>query len=74
MTGSPNRREVLGMGLGLSLTGLALGQEAPKFFLGPPQPNVRVVEPGANVQDEGVINPLTRPKVKPDDPEPERCS
>ena len=71
MTGSPNRREVLGLGLGLSLTGLALAQEAPDFNTGPPQPNVRVVKPGANVQDEGVINPLTRPKKKPEDPDPE---
>ena len=61
MTGTPNRREVLSLGVSLSLSGLALGQQ---------QPNVRGVNPAANVQDEGVINPLTRER-KPEDPEPE---
>jgi hypothetical protein len=47
MTGTPNRREVLALGLGLSFSGLSLGQ----------QPNVREVEPRANVQDRGVHKP-----------------
>ena len=48
MTGTPNRREVLAFGLGLSLSGLALGQ----------QPNVREVKPGPNVQDPGRFEPF----------------
>ena len=48
MTGTPNRREVLALGLGLSLSGLSLGQ----------QPNVREVKPGPNVQDTGRFEPF----------------
>ena len=62
MTGKPNRREVLTLGLGLSLSGVAFGQQ---------EPNVRLVPPGANVQDPGVINPLTREK-DPNDPDKDK--
>jgi len=65
MTGTPNRREVLALGVGLSLSGLSLAQKPQQ------QPNVRWVEPMANVQDPGVINPLTR-KRDPDDPDKDK--
>jgi hypothetical protein len=57
MIGTPNRREVLALGVGLSLSGLALGQT---------QPNVREIgDPGANVQDRGKYEAF--PKVPNDD-------
>ena len=67
MTGTPNRREVLALGAGLSVAGLSVAEPPQQLE----QPNVRQVQPRANVQDPGLINPLTR-KPDPNDPNKDR--